>query len=168
MKNDQPENMGGHESPGWKPVLGLSDEPPAPLEFAARPGTVFDQPEPEPLLELTVIVPARNEEDCIGACLESLVGQSEEIFQLGRDWELIVVDDDSTDRTAEIARSFTGVTVVRRRGWRRVGRARGMLFGRRRARPGASGCCSQTPIRFTSPETCTAPSTKPRGTRREC
>jgi hypothetical protein len=28
---------------------------------------VFDQPEPEELIELTVIVPARNEEDCLGA-----------------------------------------------------------------------------------------------------
>jgi hypothetical protein len=73
---------------GFKPVLGLSDETDGP---AARPdwrawagntvpGTVFDQPEPETLLELTVIVPARNEEDCLGACLESLVNQSEEIF----------------------------------------------------------------------------------------
>ena len=64
------------------------------------------------LLELTVIVPARNEEDCLAACLESLVSQSEEVFELGRDWELVVVDDHSTDQTAEIARSFTGVTVV--------------------------------------------------------
>ena len=77
-----------------------------------RPGTVFDQPEPEELIELTVIVPARNEEDCLGACLQSLVSQSEEIFELGRDWELIVVDDHSTDRTAEIARGFAGVTVM--------------------------------------------------------
>jgi glycosyltransferase involved in cell wall biosynthesis len=127
MKNDQPENKGGLESPGWKPVLGLSDEPPAPLEFAARAGTVFDQPEPEQLLELTVIVPARNEGDCIGACLESLVGQSEEIFQLGRDWELIVVDDDSSDRTADIARSFPGVTLVKaarlEKGWTGKGNA---------------------------------------------
>ena len=38
-----------------------------------RAGTVFDQPEPEELIELTVIVPARNEEDCLGACLQSLV-----------------------------------------------------------------------------------------------
>ena len=60
-------------------------------------------------MELTVIVPARNEEDCLGACLESLVSQSEEIFVLGRDWELIVVDDHSSDRTAEIARGFAGV-----------------------------------------------------------
>jgi glycosyltransferase involved in cell wall biosynthesis len=31
---------------------------------------------------------------------------------LGRDWELVVVDDHSTDRTAEIARGFNGVTVI--------------------------------------------------------
>jgi glycosyltransferase involved in cell wall biosynthesis len=100
---------------GFKPVLGLSDTPAAqPLRWEAAPGTVFDQPEPEPdrLLELTVIVPARNEENCLAACLESLVSQSEEVFELGRNWELVVVDDHSTDRTAEIARSFMGVTVV--------------------------------------------------------
>ena len=76
------------------------------------PGTVFAQPEPERLLELTVIVPARNEEDVLGACLKSLASQSDEIFELGKDWELIVVDDYSTDRTKEIARSFAGVTVM--------------------------------------------------------
>ncbi len=75
-------------------------------------GTVFDQPEPKKLLELTVIVPARNEEECLAACLQSLVSQSEEVFKLGRDWELMVVDDHSTDRTAEIARGFAGVTVL--------------------------------------------------------
>jgi glycosyltransferase involved in cell wall biosynthesis len=64
------------------------------------------------LIELTVIVPARNEAACLGACLQSLVSQSEEVFLLGRDWELIVVDDHSQDETAEIARSFAGVTVM--------------------------------------------------------
>ena len=49
---------------------------------------------------VSVIVPARNEEACLGACLESLVAQSE------IDFEIIVVDDGSTDRTAEIAKSF--------------------------------------------------------------
>jgi glycosyltransferase involved in cell wall biosynthesis len=44
--------------------------------------------------------------------LQSLVSQSEEIFELGRDWELVVVDDHSTDRTAEIARGFPGVTLL--------------------------------------------------------
>lgn len=63
-------------------------------------------------IELSVIVPARNEEDCLGACLDSLVAQSEEFFQLGRDWEILVVDDGSTDRTRAIAESFAGVTVI--------------------------------------------------------
>jgi len=93
-------------------VLGLSDEPGEPLAVPARAGTVFDQPEPEQLIELTVIVPARTEEQSIGECLKSLVAQSESVLELGRDWELIVVDDHSTDRTAEIARSFAGVAVM--------------------------------------------------------
>jgi hypothetical protein len=55
---------------------------------------------------LSVIVPARNEEACLGACLESLV------VQTGVSFEIIVVDDGSTDRTREIAQSFTRVRVV--------------------------------------------------------
>jgi glycosyltransferase involved in cell wall biosynthesis len=97
---------------GFKPVLGLSDEPGEPQSLRAPWGTVYDQPEPTELMELTVIIPARNEEECLGACLESLVSQSEKVFELGRDWELIVVDDHSTDRTTEIARGFAGVTVM--------------------------------------------------------
>ncbi len=124
------------EKADWKPVLGLSDEPGVPLELPARAGPVFDQPEPETLLELTVIVPARNEEDCLGACLESLVRQSERVFELGRDWELIVVDDDSTDRTAEIARGFPGVTVLKagklEKGW--TGKSNAIWTAARRAR----------------------------------
>jgi glycosyltransferase involved in cell wall biosynthesis len=99
-------------APEYKPVLGLSDVPGMPQGLPTRVGTVFDQPEPEPLIELTVIVPARNEEQNIGDCLQSLVAQSDSAFELGRDWELIVVDDHSTDRTAEIARSFQNVTVI--------------------------------------------------------
>jgi glycosyltransferase involved in cell wall biosynthesis len=63
-------------------------------------------------LDLSVIVPARNEEDCLGACLGSLVSQSDDGWKLGRDWELIVVDDGSTDRTLELAKSFADVTVI--------------------------------------------------------
>jgi glycosyltransferase involved in cell wall biosynthesis len=122
--------------PGWKPVLGLSSEAGEAPQWHARPGTVYDQPEPEPLIELTVIVPARNEQDCIGACLESLAAQSEDVFELGRDWELVVVDDESTDRTAEIARSFPGITLMkadkRQPGW--TGKANAVWTAARRAR----------------------------------
>jgi len=103
---------GGFKQGGFKPVLGLSSDPGEPLALPVRYGTVYDQPEPEELIELTVIVPARNEEDCLGACLHSLINQSEEIFELGRDWELVVVDDGSTDGTAQVARGFAGVTVI--------------------------------------------------------
>jgi glycosyltransferase involved in cell wall biosynthesis len=112
MENETRQEKDAVGAGGFKPVLGLSDTPGELETLAARPGTVFDQPEPEELLELTVIIPARNEEECLGACLESLVSQSEEVFELGKDWELIVVDDHSTDRTVEIAKGFAGVTVM--------------------------------------------------------
>lgn len=67
-------------------------------------------------MELTVIVPARNEGASLAACLGSLVSQSEPGFELGRHWELIVVNDDSTDRTRQIADDFAarsrGITVL--------------------------------------------------------
>ena len=79
----------------------------------ALPNTAPESASNDPkLIELTVIVPARNEADCIGACLNSLVSQSEDFFELGRDWEVLVVDDGSTDQTRKIAQSIPGVTVV--------------------------------------------------------
>ena len=74
------------------------------------------QPSGQAELELSVIVPARNEEASLPACLASLVSQSETGFELGRHWELIIVNDDSTDRTgsiaAEIAAKQAGVIVL--------------------------------------------------------
>ena len=55
---------------------------------------------------VSVVVPARNEEICLGRCLRSLVAQQAVAF------EIIVVDDESTDRTREIAQSFPGVRIV--------------------------------------------------------
>jgi glycosyltransferase involved in cell wall biosynthesis len=57
----------------------------------------------EPDLELSVIIPARNEERSLPACLASLLIQSEPGFILGRQWEIIIINDDSTDKTREIA-----------------------------------------------------------------
>jgi Glycosyl transferase family 2 len=55
---------------------------------------------------VSIIVPARNEEASLGLCLQSLTTQT------GIPFEIIVVDDGSTDRTREIAESFSGVHVV--------------------------------------------------------
>jgi len=58
----------------------------------------------EPTID--VIIPARNEEDCLGRCLRSLV------IQQGISFQITVVDDGSTDRTRAIAESFPGVRVL--------------------------------------------------------
>jgi|HubBroStandDraft_4_1064222.scaffolds.fasta_scaffold147016_2 glycosyltransferase involved in cell wall biosynthesis len=50
--------------------------------------------------EVSVIVPARNEAACLADCLRSLAGQD------GPSYEVIVVDDQSTDATHSIAESF--------------------------------------------------------------
>jgi glycosyltransferase involved in cell wall biosynthesis len=55
---------------------------------------------------ISVIIPARNEELSLPTCLESLVGQTGVLF------EIVVVDDHSTDRTREIASAFPTVRVL--------------------------------------------------------
>lgn len=78
----------------------------------AESGVQASEPQPDSAMVLTVIVPARNEAGCLGDCLRSLVAQSDVGFALGRDWELLIVDDHSTDATREIAGTFTGVTLL--------------------------------------------------------
>src|SRR5687767_11995390 len=59
-------------------------------------------------LKISVIIPARNEEDNIGNLLDALPGQSySESF-----FEVIVVDDHSTDKTAEIVRGFPKTQLI--------------------------------------------------------
>jgi glycosyltransferase involved in cell wall biosynthesis len=58
---------------------------------------------------VSVIIPARNEEETLPLVLEDLYGSIAELPNV--DFEVIVVDDRSTDRTAAIAESF-GARVV--------------------------------------------------------
>ena len=80
--------------------------------------------------EVSVIIPARNEEVSLGACLESLVSQA------GAEFEIIVINDHSTDRTGEIAASFPGVRVIEAgtlpQGW--TGKNNAVACGAREAR----------------------------------
>ncbi len=55
---------------------------------------------------MSVIVPARNEEACLGVCLDSLLAQT------GVNFEILVVDDGSTDRTRDIGASRPRVRVI--------------------------------------------------------
>ena len=56
--------------------------------------------------EVSIIVPARNEEACLAECLESLLAQT------GVRFEVFVADDGSTDNTTRIAKSFPRVNVL--------------------------------------------------------
>lgn len=59
-------------------------------------------------MKMSVVIPAYNEEKYIGDCLQSLVDiAGDELY------EIIVVDNNSTDKTAAIAKSFGGITVVK-------------------------------------------------------
>ncbi len=56
----------------------------------------------------SIIIPAHNEEKYIGPCLESVLkARIPEVTQI------IVVDNASTDRTSDVARTYEGVTVIR-------------------------------------------------------
>src|SRR5437764_8209680 len=63
---------------------------------------IADRPHPE----VSIIVPARNEQACLAACLQSLVAQKDV------DFEILLVDDDSSDQTRQIAATFAHVTVL--------------------------------------------------------
>src|SRR5215471_9195381 len=80
--------------------------------------------------QVSVIIPARNEEASLRACLESLVSQN------GVEFEVIVVNDHSTDRTREIAESFPKVRVIEAgplpAGW--TGKNNAVATGAREAR----------------------------------
>jgi glycosyltransferase involved in cell wall biosynthesis len=58
-------------------------------------------------MNLSIVIPAYNEEKYISACLESIAEHGAEVT------EIIVVDNNSTDATAEVAGRFPKVRVVR-------------------------------------------------------
>jgi chlorobactene glucosyltransferase len=66
------------------------------LRSLRRPDKHSRVPEPAPLV--SVLIPARNEEENIETCLKSLLKQDYPNF------EIIVLDDNSKDRTAELVR----------------------------------------------------------------
>ncbi len=63
---------------------------------------------------LSIVVPALNEEETIGATLQRCLDARQEICQTAKieSVEVIAVSDGSTDRTAEVARGFDDVKVI--------------------------------------------------------
>lgn len=60
---------------------------------------------------LSFIVPAHDEESSIVATVESIVASAQHVGERGRDYEVVVVNDASTDRTEELAEA-AGARVV--------------------------------------------------------
>ena len=77
-------------------------------------------------MKVSVVIPAHNEERYIGRTLAAVKAQSYP------DIEIIVVDNDSTDRTAEIVRAIPGVRLVQET-------RRGVQFAREAGRHVATG-----------------------------
>jgi lipopolysaccharide/colanic/teichoic acid biosynthesis glycosyltransferase/glycosyltransferase involved in cell wall biosynthesis len=67
----------------------------------------MDQADKKPLI--SVIIPAKDAAKTIGACLSAL--QKQDGLELSKDYEVIVVDDGSSDETAELAKKWN-VTVI--------------------------------------------------------
>lgn len=68
-------------------------------------------PPPDPAVDLSVIIPSRNSEKTIDACIRSIL-QQEARYTL----QLIVADGDSADRTPELLQAYPEVTVLSLKG----------------------------------------------------
>jgi glycosyltransferase involved in cell wall biosynthesis len=62
-------------------------------------------------IDISIIVPAFNEEKLLAASLQAVKTAATAFSQAGLQWELVVCDNNSTDRTAEMARA-EGAKVV--------------------------------------------------------
>ena len=60
-------------------------------------------------MKLSFVIPAYNEQDYLGECIESI---KREAASSSYPIEIIVVNNASTDKTAEVARSYSDVQVV--------------------------------------------------------
>ena len=60
-------------------------------------------------MNLAFVIPAYNEEALVGKCVESVLA---EVKRSGRQIDVVVVNNNSTDRTAEVAGACPGVRVI--------------------------------------------------------
>lgn len=81
----------------------------------------------QPQMLISFVIPAFNEECYIAECLEAITSLRDSVVH-----EIVVIDNASTDRTAEIAATFKGVKVIRET-------TKGLPFARQRGLDEATG-----------------------------
>ena len=74
--------------------------------------TLMPQPPQTPSC-VSLVIPAFNEEDGIGAVIERALPNGCELAKLGLGFELVIVDDGSRDRTAELVAAHPDVRLIR-------------------------------------------------------
>ena len=89
----------------WRSWISIPDPI---LPVGRQVVTGFTPSNHAPSTHISIIIPARNEEDNIAELLKSLQEQTypKELF------EIIVIDDHSTDKTAKIVSQFSGVKLL--------------------------------------------------------
>jgi glycosyltransferase involved in cell wall biosynthesis len=100
-------HTGGHDVEDWAFGLVTADRQPKPAcEAVRRVYTAPLPPLPDPAPRVSVVVCAYDAERTLAECLDSL-------RQLRYpDFEVVVIDDGSTDRTREIASGYDGFRVI--------------------------------------------------------
>lgn len=68
--------------------------------YYTAPKLEFRKPEIKKFPKVSILIPARNEEKNIEACIKSAAAQSY------NNWEIIILDDNSTDKTNKIAKNI--------------------------------------------------------------
>lgn len=89
-----------------EPEFGLRLDGTAPASRRTAPAAAVVAESDASTHELTVLIPARDEEGNLPGCLDSLLQQSEPGFVLGEHWHIVVIDDSSTDGTGSIIEAY--------------------------------------------------------------
>lgn len=108
-----------------------------------QPIAICPEPDPDNAPRVAVIIPARNEEHNIAACLKGILGQRYPAAKV----EVLVVDDHSTDRTVSVAQALaqahpqTRVVSAPQLPPRWIGKSHACWFGANAARAEAEWLC---------------------------